>query len=138
VKAAYLNKKGLKKELRIWLPETRLLEKSDRGRAVREYQHIAKAYPLSEIVYDRIMILYRQLKEPDKELRWIEKAIKIFEKHFAKPRSKSKSGAKINALSQSILRSTGLVDKKGKALHQPQPIGRWQKRKELLETRVSR
>jgi tetratricopeptide (TPR) repeat protein len=132
-----MNKADLKQELRTWLPETRLLEKSNREAAVREYQHIAKVYPLSEIVYDRIMILYRQLKKPDEELRWIGKAIKIFEKHFAKPRSKSKSGAKINALSQSILRSTGLADKKGKALHQPQPIDRWQKRKELLEARIS-
>ncbi len=135
---AYLNKEGVKKELRIWLPETRQLEKSDRGTALREYQRIAKVYPLSEPVYDRIMILYRQLKEPDKELSWINKAIKIFEKHFAKPRSKARTTAKINALSKALLRSTGLVDKKGKALHQPQPIGRWQKRKELLEARISR
>jgi len=122
----------------MWLPETRQLEKSDKERAVQEYQRIAKTYPLSEVVYDRIMILFRQLKEPDQELRWIDKAIKIFEKHFAKPRSKARSNAKINALSKSLLRSTGLVDKKGKALHQPQPIGRWQRRKELLEARISR
>jgi tetratricopeptide (TPR) repeat protein len=138
VKSTYLKKGEVKKELGIWLPETRELEKTDREGAVREYQKIAKAYPLTEHVYDRIMILYRLLKKPAEELRWIEKAIQIFEKHFAKPRSKSRLNAKINSLSKSILRSTGLVDKKGRALHQPQPIGRWQKRKELLQVRMSR
>jgi hypothetical protein len=138
VKTAKLKKGEEKKGLNDWLEETRELEKTDREGALREYQNIAKDYPLTEAVYDRILILYRLLKKPAEELRWIGKAIKVFEKHFAKPRSKTRSNAKINSLSKSILRLTGLVDKKGRAVHQPQPIGRWQKRRELLEARISR
>ncbi|MEJ0082173.1 MAG: hypothetical protein WDM78_14800 [Puia sp.] len=51
-------------------------------KAVKEYKKIAAAYPLNEKVYDRLMILYRQLKMPKEELLWINKAIRIFEQKF--------------------------------------------------------
>jgi hypothetical protein len=37
-----------------------------------------------------------------------------------------------SASSKSLIRSLGLADKKGKFLHQPQPIARWEKRRMLL------
>jgi len=42
-----------------------------------------------------------------------------------------KSGAKLN-------KSFGLVDKKGTKLYSPEPIGRWQKRKEIVEKKLSK
>jgi hypothetical protein len=137
MKTVHINKEGVRRELRIWLPEVRVLEKSNKLLAITEYKKMSAAYPMSEEIYDRLMILYRKLNEHDEELRWIAKAISVFEKSFAR---KNKPGgiSKINSLSRSILKSTGLVDKKGKALYQPQPIGRWQKRKDLLKARMER
>jgi hypothetical protein len=124
-----------KKKLVPWLDKTRLLEKEDKEEAIKEYKKIASTYPLNEEVYDRLMILYRQLKMEKEELFWIDKAIKVFEKSFKKPSFHSSS--RIASLSKSLLRSTGLIDKKGESFYQPEPIGKWQKRKELLIKKMS-
>ena len=65
-----------------WLDEAGEMEKQDREEAVKEYKKIAAVYPLNEKVYDRLMILYRQLKMPKEELLWINKAIRTFEEKF--------------------------------------------------------
>ncbi len=114
-----------------WLNETRLLEKKDRESAVKEYKKITAVYPVSEVAYERLMILYRYLKMPKEEISVIKKAIRVFEENF---RSKQvKPTAKVAALSKSLIRSMGLADKKGNSYFLPQPIARWTKRKELLE-----
>lgn len=138
MKTAYLNKEAVNRDLREWLPETRQLEKRDKEAAIKEYKRMVVAYPVNEEIYNRIMILCRQLKEPQEEMRWIDKAIVAFEKSFNQTSSKTSPSAKVKSLSKSILQSTGLMDKKGKALYRPQPIGRWQKRKDLLKARLAR
>ena len=114
-----------------WLNEAGELEKQDKEEAIQEYKKIASVYPLNEKVYDRLMILCRQLKLPKEELTWIKKAIHVFEEKYnaAAP----KRSAKITSLSKSLIHSLGLSDKKGKSYYLPQPIARWTKRKELLE-----
>jgi hypothetical protein len=133
VKTVHLNKTP-KKKLHPWMQETRLLEKADKEKAIAEYKNILSVYPLSEEAYDRIMILFRQTKKAKEEMHWIEKAIRTFEKSFRQPGDRSKG--EVATLSRSILRSTGLLNKKGKPLYQPAPISRWQKRKELLISRT--
>jgi hypothetical protein len=113
-----------------WLGEAAEMEKQDKEEAVKEYIKIAATYPLNEKVYDRLMILYRQLKMPKEELLWINKAIRTFEEKF-KART-VKHSAKIASISKSLIRSTGLADKKGKSYYLPEPIARWTRRKELL------
>jgi tetratricopeptide (TPR) repeat protein len=130
MKTDYPNSDKDKKKLVPWLDKTRLLEKEDKEQAIKEYKKIASTYPLNEEVYNRLMILFRQLKMDKEELFWIDKAIKVFEKSFEKPSFHPSS--KIASLSKSLLRSTGLIDKKGESFYQPEPIGKWQKRKELL------
>ena len=121
-----------KKEIHLveWLHEARQLEEEDKQEAVKEYKKIALSYPVNEKAYDRLMVLFRQLKSPKDEMYWIDKAIGKFEKRFKKPAIRSNS--KIATLSKSLLKSTGLADKSGNALYKPEPIGRWQKRKDLL------
>jgi hypothetical protein len=118
-----------------WLGEATEMEKQDKEQAVKEYVKIAEVYPLNEKVYDRLMILYRQLKMPKQELLWINRAIRIFDEKF-KTRTVKHTG-KIASISKSLIRSTGLADKKGKSYYLPQPIARWTRRKELLEKRQS-
>jgi hypothetical protein len=127
-----------KKEIHLveWLNEARQLEEEDKPEAVKEYKKIALSYPVSEKAYDRLMILFRQLKLPKDEIYWIDKAIGQFEKRFKKPTIRSNS--KIATLSKSLLISTGLADKSGNALYRPEPIGRWQKRKDLLMKRLKK
>lgn len=127
-----------KKSLHLveWLNEAKHLEEEDKQAAVKEYKKIALAYPVSEKAYDRLMILFRQLKLPKDEIYWIDKAIGNFHKKFNKP--KVRSNSKIATLSKSLLKSTGLSDKQGNAVYQPAPIGRWQKRKDLLIKRAKK
>lgn len=113
-----------------WLEEAAEMEKADREMAVKEYKKIASSHPLNEKVYDRLMILYRQLKMPKEELFWINKAISTFDEKF-KDRIK-KNSPKITSISKSLIRSMGLADEKGKSYYLPQPVARWTKRKELL------
>jgi tetratricopeptide (TPR) repeat protein len=115
MKTVHINKDGFKKELRIWLPEIKLLEKTNKQSAIEEYKKMAVAYPLNEEVYDRLMILYRKLNETDEELRIISKAIDTFEKSFSGKQVKSKGNPKIYSLSRSILKSMDLLGKNGKA-----------------------
>jgi len=124
-------KKGEPLKLIPWLNEASETEKRDKEAAIEEYKKIAVAYPLNEKVYDRLMILLRQLKRHKEELWWINKAIRIFEENFRK--KKVKPTAKIASISKSLIRSMGLADKKGKSYYLPQPIARWTRRKELLE-----
>jgi hypothetical protein len=124
-------KKGEPLKLIPWLGEATEMEKQDKDEAVKEYKKIATAYPLNEKVYDRLMILYRQLKMPKEELLWINKAIRTFEDKFKT--AAAKPSAKVASISKSLIRSMGLADKKGKSYYLPQPIARWTKRKELLE-----
>jgi hypothetical protein len=124
-------KKGEPLKLIPWLNEASEMEKRDREAAIEEYKKIAVAYPLNEKVYDRLMILFRQLKMNKEELWWINKAIRIFEENFRN--TKVTPAAKIASISRSLIRSMGLADKKGKAYYLPQPIARWTRRKELLE-----
>ena len=117
-----------------WLVEAGVLEKENKEKAVNEYKRIAAVYPLNEKVYDRLMILYRQLKMPKEELFWINKAIRTFEEKFKA--DTVKPSPKIASISRSLIRSMGLADKKGKAYYLPQPIARWTKRKEVLNKKV--
>jgi hypothetical protein len=121
-----------KKDMHLveWLNEARHLEEEDKQEAVKEYKKIALSYPVSEKAYDRLMVLFRQLKSPKDEIYWIDKAIGHFEKRFKK--TSIRSNSKIATLSKSLLASTGLADKSGNPLYRPEPVGRWQKRKDLL------
>jgi tetratricopeptide (TPR) repeat protein len=130
MKTVHLNREGIKRPLTEWLKESGALEKEDKEQAISEYKKIAATYPTSEHSYDRLMVLYRQQKDYEEELKWIEKAITVFTKTFNN--AAKKPSAKITAISKSLTRSLGLTDKKGKSLYQPQPIARWEKRKELL------
>jgi hypothetical protein len=133
MKTNQLNKGPEKKKLHPWMQDVRQLEKDDKEKAIVEYKKILSTYPLTEEAYDRIMILFRQLKQSKEELYWIDRAIRTFEKSFKQPGEHLKG--KVATLSRSLLRTTGLVDKKGKSLYLPAPISRWQKRKELLVKR---
>jgi hypothetical protein len=110
-------------------------EKSKDSRtAVELYNSVLKTDDLNVNAYDRLMKIYRQLKEYKKELMIINKGIKAYEKLYKSER-KTRS-KKINDISQKLNRSFGLIDKKGNNIYDPEPIGRWKKRKLNVEKKV--
>ena len=103
-------------------------------KAIKYYTAIIKKKPMNEAAYNRLMILYRKLKEYQKEITVIDQAIEIFESE-ARSGDKQVEG-KIGKLSLSLGRLTGLIDKKGKSLYDPEPVASWKKRKQLAKKRL--
>ena len=129
-----IEKKDL--SLPLWLAETKEMESVSKEQAIKEYKRIALAYPGDERAFNRLMILFRQLKQVKNEIYWIDKGIASFQKRSRKTAIRANSN--IAKLSRTIAHSTGLSDKQGNAVYLPPPIDKWQKRKELLEKRMSK
>lgn len=109
-------------------------EKSDPSKAIELYNGILKKDDLQTNAYDRLMILYRKENDYKKELSIINSGIKAFEK-FYKAES-GKRSKKVSEISEKLNKAFHLVDKKGVSLYNPEPIARWQKRKETVEKRL--
>ncbi|HEY4154163.1 MAG TPA: hypothetical protein VGM24_02020 [Puia sp.] len=126
-----------KKPFQDWLREARSLEDDETAeQAIAAYEKIRRAYPLKEESYDRLMVLYRKTKRYKEEIKLIGEAISIFETRYGTLKKKVKG--KIATLSKALLNTTGLADKKGRPLYQMQPVGRWQKRKLLLQEKLKK
>lgn len=104
--------------------------------AIKAYQKFLVIQPYNVEVYNKMMRIYRDLKEYKKELDVINKAIKTFEKHY-KERQPSYN-QKVASLSKALLKATGLADKKGNNLYQPPELARWKKRRETVEKRLGK
>ena len=104
--------------------------------AIELYTVLLRTDPLQVHAYDRLMILYRQQKNYKKELSIINTGIKVFDKFFK--RQKGKPSKKITELSEKLNKAFHLVDKKGNSLYMPEPLRRWQKRKETVEKKLEK
>ena len=111
-------------------------EKTDPSSAIVIYKQILQKDPLQTHAYDRLMILYRREKNYKKELSIIHSGIKAFEK-FYKDQS-GKPSKKVSEISKQLNKAFHLVDKKGNSLYAPEPIDRWQKRKEVVEKKMAK
>ena len=104
--------------------------------AIELYNQILKKDPLQKNAYDRLMIIYRQEKNYKKELSVINSGIKTFEKFYKT--ALGKPSKKISDISEKLNKAFQLVDKKGNSLYNPEPIDRWQKRKEVVEKKIAK
>ena len=112
---------------------------NDIEQAATLYEQARKADPANQYPYDRLMIIYRKLKKYKEELRVINEGIKFFES-FYKNKSQQLVGKdkKIMELSNAFMKRVGLQDKKGKNLYFPEPIAKWQKRKETVQKKLGK
>ena len=99
------------------------------------YEKAIQADPRRETVYNRLMIILRKQKKYKKELALINKGIKAFKDRYESGKKKS-INKKVEQISKALLKSTGLADKKGIPLFQNEPIGRWTKRKQIVEKKL--
>jgi hypothetical protein len=102
--------------------------------AIGLYDKAIKKDRLNIYAYDRLMKIFRQLKDYKKELAVINKGVKAYEQ-FYKSKMKKRSG-KVSEISQKLNRSFGLTDKKGNNIYDPEPIARWKKRKLNVEKKL--
>lgn len=106
-------------------------------RAAELYERVIEEDLINEYAYDRLMVLYRRFKQYKDELRIIKAGIKAYENLY-KTKSKHTRSRKIAEISNALLKSTGLADKKGNHLYDPEPIGKWKKRKEVVEKKLKK
>jgi hypothetical protein len=108
----------------------RIIQKEDTTfEEIKKYEELVRSFPKRESYYTRLMILYRKIKNYKKELAIIEKGIKIF-KQMMLP--KKAAGKNVLSLSKKINKAFGLIDAKGNNVHIPEPIAKWEKRKEVV------
>jgi tetratricopeptide (TPR) repeat protein len=104
--------------------------------AISTYQKVIASDPVNEDAYERLMILYRKQKDYKKELGIIDKGLKAFEKLY-KPKTTGRL-KKVAEISLKMAKSVGLVDKKGEATYEPEPIAKWKKRRLIVEKKMSK
>jgi tetratricopeptide (TPR) repeat protein len=112
-------------------------EQNDLKNAITFYRQAVKKEPANEYAYNRLMILYRRLKQYKEELRVINEGLKFF-KDFYESKSNELSGEnkKIIQLSNALMKSVGLKNKKGVNLYYPEPVPTWEKRKQVVDKKI--
>src|SRR4051794_38167315 len=78
--------------------------------AANYYRKVVMKDRVNEQGYDRLMVVYRKLRDYKKELDIINKAIAAFEKLY-KPKTTARL-KKVAEISMKMAKSVGLVDKK--------------------------
>lgn len=128
------NKKS-KKEL---LKEARSQELEGKtNEAIKSYSLVISKDPLEAKAYNRLMILYRKLKEYKKELAIIKQAIGAYEKDIKDDQlTWKKANTKSAKLSLSLAKSMGLLNDKGLPVYEEPQIMTWRKRMETVQKKI--
>ncbi len=109
---------------------------NDAGKAIALYSDIIRQDGLHIDSYNKLMKLFRKSKNYKKELGIIDKGIKAYENYYKK--HKPKHSRAISDLSDKLNRSLGLVDKKGNAGYEPEPLGKWKKRRLIVQKKLDK
>lgn len=108
--------------------------------AIKQYEDNIKAGSRDQNSFERLMILYRKQKKYKDELRVINRAIKVFTEDYARHQKNqivtARNKKQVKELSAAIMRKAGLTDKKGNETYLPEPIGKWTKRKAVVEKKL--
>jgi hypothetical protein len=110
------------------------LNKEEPGTDLREeakkLEKLVLRHPTDAVACNRLMMIYRKLKEPGKELKILNKTIKAFGAKFEN--MAPAYDKKIISLSKALRKMTGLADEKGNNLYEWGELDKWKKRKKNL------
>jgi tetratricopeptide (TPR) repeat protein len=110
--------------------QARLLEQQgDYKKAAAAYEKLLKQSSKKIKILERLLVVYRKLKDTEKEIRSIDAAIKIHQQQYP---VKESSDKKISTLSKQLNKILGHTDKKGKNMLVPPEISRLELRKTRL------
>ncbi|WP_313514031.1 hypothetical protein [Sphingobacterium sp.] len=129
---------AIKKSKNELLREARSLELEGRTNdAIKGYGLVVSKDPLNAVAYNRLMILYRKLKDYRKELAIIKKAIGAYEKDIKKDQLTWKKAHNESArLSLSLAKSMGLLNDKGLPIYEEPHILTWRKRLDTVQKKI--
>ncbi len=128
----------IKKSKNELLKEARLQELDGKPEdAIKSYNQVISKDPLQVGAYNRLMILYRKLKDYKKELAVIKQAIAAYEKDIKEDQlSWKKANTKSAKLSLSLAKSMGLLNDKGLPVYEDPQILTWRKRQETVQKKI--
>ncbi|HEU0065032.1 MAG TPA: hypothetical protein VFQ58_08370 [Flavisolibacter sp.] len=105
-------------------------------KAASLYEDALKQQPLDEFPYNRLMILYRKLKDSEAELKIINKGLKLFQEHYdKKPEKLIQKHPKLEQLSKAFMKTT-TGKSKSSFMYYPEPIPKWTLRKKVVEKKL--
>ena len=114
----------------------------DLEKATALYEENIKTEVADAFAYERLMVIYRRQKAYKEEQRVIKRGIEVFKKQSRTvlenniPSNKNK--AALVKLSNAFMKGAGLIDKKGKETHIPEPVNKWMKRLEVVAKRLKK
>lgn len=104
--------------------------------AEKFYRRLIQQKTFNELLYTRLMIIYRKQKKYKEELEIINKGLQHLKEHYEKQAAERASNPIIKKLSKSLNKSLGLTDKKGNLVYEPEPFPAWKKRKITVEKKL--
>jgi tetratricopeptide (TPR) repeat protein len=126
------------KSLNDLLADAKAAEENENfAEAIKLYERAVKQSPTDERAYNRLMIIHRKEKDYDSELKIIDKGVDAFTKLYAAKTKKVVGNDKEAVrLSNALMKSLGLKDKKGNDLIEHEPIATWKKRRLLVLKKI--
>lgn len=112
-------------------------ENNELEKAAKIYEQAIKIEPHEEQPYNRLMIIYRKLRQYEDELKVIKKGIEKFEELYQKKSERLiGKNQKLERLSNALAKSLGQKGKKTETLYYPEPIPKWIKRQKVVEKKL--
>ena len=110
--------------------DARALELSGELKAAAKlYEKLYKRFPAKIKIVHRLLVLFRKLKDAEKEISYIDAAIKMNERYYP---AVKKQDTKTVAISKKLNLLLGHTDKKGKNVLKTDEVLKLQKRKANL------
>jgi hypothetical protein len=112
-------------------------ENDELEKAAKNYERAIKIEPHEELPYNRLMIVYRKLREYEDELKTIKKGIAAFEEWYQKKSERLfEKNRSVARLSNALAKSLGQKGKKTESSFLPEPIPKWMKRQKVVEKKL--
>ncbi|HWV72998.1 MAG TPA: hypothetical protein VN040_14855 [Pseudosphingobacterium sp.] len=106
--------------------------------AIKRYGLVISKDPLQVGAYNRLMILYRKLKDYRKESMIIKQAIGAYVKDIKEDQQTwKKANSKSARLSLSLAKAMGLLNERGLPVYEEPQIMTWRKRLETVQKKLN-
>lgn len=121
------------------LQQAAVAEKNDDLELAEElYKKQLDQKAFNEFIYKRLMVIYRKQKRYKEELDIINKGLEHFEEDRINKLTERNTSAAVKKLSNSLNKSLGLTNSKGKLLYEPEPVPSWKKRKAIVQKKLKK
>jgi tetratricopeptide (TPR) repeat protein len=106
-------------------------------KAATLYERAIRQEPFLEFPYNRLMIIYRKLKQPEDEARVIRKALQVFQDYYdRKPEKMKSTNPRAAKLSKALLKMVEGKKKINAGTNYPEPIPSWIRRMKVVEKKL--